>query len=636
MPSFSADDIHEVRDLLKLKGSTTHGTVSFIVSQAIVSEDKYASAAWVMDDAGLPKPVTSPESPASSPLGSPDGRRLAFLSSRGSGTQVHLLDLEGGEAKPCGNLQHVPETIESWSPDGRQLLLTWSVPWPEDELDDVDAKNRPIVVRFLPYKLDGSGPVVGKRTHLVLLNIEDGATRSLVDGDTMVSEAAFSPDGQHIAFVRAREGRQRHLKDIYVIDSNGKGERKLTHDLTSLIGIRWSPDGTVIAVSGSETEGEAVSHLWLIDVRTGERRAAAGKLEVIGSGTTWSADGEQIAVIAEHTGKSSVAVIDVAGATYKVFDRGLRQVSALAAQGDRLVFAAATMRRPSELFTCGWDGGNETRRGNFNGWFKERPRPRVSKRRMSVPDGVGGRELIDVWLLRPPRGEGPWPALVYMHGGPESIVPIEHDRQMYWYELCEKGWLIIAPNAVGSSSYGPEFAQRLRGHWGERDLPQFLAVLDTLRGQGMISDRVACAGKSYGGFLSAWALGHTDCFTAGIISAPVANVLSHQGTSDTGYYVTPYAVHANADEDPATYHRLSPLTMFDKLKAPTLFLQGTEDGRCPAGQTEELFARAIRYTKAEVVMVLYPGGSHSLSASGRPSHRVDYNRRCARWLLDKA
>jgi dipeptidyl aminopeptidase/acylaminoacyl peptidase len=223
-----------------------------------------------------------------------------------------------------------------------------------------------------------------------------------------------------------------------------------------------------------------------------------------------------------------------------------------------------------------------------------------------------------------------------MHGGPESIVPIEHDRQMYWYELCEKGWLVIAPNAVGSSSYGREFAQRLRGHWGERDLPQYLAVIDKLHDEGLVDGRVGCAGKSYGGFLSAWALGHTDRFTAGIISAPVANVLSHQGTSDTGYYVTPYSVDAEANEDMDAYRRLSPLSMFENLKAPTLFLQGAEDARCPLGQTEELFARAIRHSGAEVVMVVYPGGSHLLSASGRPSHRVDYNRRSARWLIDKA
>jgi dipeptidyl aminopeptidase/acylaminoacyl peptidase len=636
MPSFCAEDIYQLQNLTMLKGAPGHAWATFVASQALAEENSYRSVVWGMHGATPPRALTSPGASASSPRVDESGQRLAFLASRGSGKQVHLLELDGGEAQPCGSLPHTPQTIEGWSPDGAELLLTVQVPWAEDELDDLQAKRRPNVARFLPYKLDGSGATVGQRTHLVALNVGSGSMRGLVEGDVDISEAAFSPDGKQVAFVRARHGRQRHRKNLYVADADGGAERQVTDGLSSIIGLRWSPDGGTIALSGSEPEGAAVSYLWLVDVQTGERHRPAGELEIIGSGTTWSADGQNIAVIAEHRGKASVAVINVAQATCRVFDRGLRQVSGLAAQGDHLVFVAATMRRPSEIYTCDWDGGREQQQGRFNSWFAKRPRPRVSMRRMRVPDGLGSSELIDTWVLRPPQGDGPWPALLYMHGGPESIVPIEQDRQMYWYELCERGWVVIAPNAVGSSSYGSEFAQRLRGHWGERDLPQYLAVLEKLHDEGMVDGRVGCAGKSYGGFLSAWALSRTDRFTAGIISAPVANVLSHQGTSDTGYYVTPYAVNAEASEDIETYRRLSPLSMFENLSAPTLFLQGTDDARCPLGQTEELFARAIRQSDAEVVMVTYPGATHSMSASGLPSHRVDYNRRCARWLIDKA
>lgn len=567
----------------------------------------------------------------------PEGRRVAFLSSRDGSKQVHLLDMRGGEARQLGHLAQTPGSIEGWSPDGTQLLLTVSMPWAEDDLDDINAKKRPIVVRFLPYKLDGSGPTVGKRTHLLVMDLRDGSTRAVVEGDVDVSEAAFSPDGHHIAYVRKRSERQRHLKDLVVADSSGNGDRQLTHGLATVMGVRWSPDGRTIAVAGSEVAGEAISQLWLVDVSSGERRrAVSDELEVVGSTTIWSDDGTRIAVVAEHQGRASVAVIDVASGTFQIFYRGLRQATALAAQGGRLVFVAATMRRPMELFSCNWDGSDERQLSRFNAWFAERPRPRVSVRRMRVPDGDGGTDTIDVWLLKPPTGDGPWPALVYMHGGPESFVPIEHGRQMYWFELCEKGWIIIAPNAVGSSSYGTDFVRRLRGKWGEVDLPQYMAALETLHDEGHVDGRVACGGKSYGGFLAAWALGHTDRFTAGVVSAPVANVLSHQGTSDTGFYVTPYAVNAEATEDLEAYRRLSPLFMFEKLNAPTLLLQGQDDARCPIGQSEELFTRVVRNSEADVTMVIYPGGSHTMAASGLPSHREDYNRRSARWLIEKA
>jgi dipeptidyl aminopeptidase/acylaminoacyl peptidase len=638
MPPFLAADIHRLGDLLALEGSVSHGTAAFIVSQADAENDTYRSRVWVLEEGGATRPLTSPAFTASSPRLDGAGGRLAFLSSRGDGgKQVHLLDPRGGEARPCGQVDGSIQSIEGWSPDDRRLLLTVSVPWSEDDLDDTGAKQRPVVVRFLPYKLDGSGPTVGHRTQLVALDTSDGSTRVVAGGDVEVGSAAWSPDGRSVAYIRDRRGRERHRKDLYVVDADGGGERQLTSGLSSVLGLRWAPDGATIAVGGSEVEGEAITFLWLVDVRAGDvRKAVDEELEVLGSSIVWSADGRRLAVVAERRGRASLAVVDVAARQVEVHDRGLRQITALAAWKDRLVFVAATMRRPSEVFSCTWDGEDEQRHTRLNAWFRERPLPRVSLRRMRVPDGKGGSEAIDVWLLKPPEGEGPWPTLFYMHGGPESFVLVDQGRQMYWYELCEKGWMIAAPNAVGSSSYGTEFARRLRGHWGEYDLPQFMAVLDTLHEEGLTNGRIACGGKSYGGFLSAWALGHTDRFTAGIISAPVANVLSHLGTSDTGFYVSPYAMDAEPTEDAEVYKRLSPLHAFDELRAPTLFLHGQEDARCPLGQTEELFTRAVRRSKAEVTMVVYPGGSHTMSSSGRPSHREDYNRRCARWLMEKA
>ncbi|MGY3230898.1 dipeptidyl aminopeptidase/acylaminoacyl peptidase [Luteibacter sp. HA06] len=637
MPAFAPEDIYELRDLTSLGGSCAHDLCTWVVSQAKAGADKYESVVWAARGTAPARPITSRESTASSPVLDPKGEILAFLSSRGKGKQVFLLSVAGGEARSCGHLKHVPKSVEGWSPDGARLLLLLSVPWAEDELDDVEAEHRPVVARFLPYKLDGSGPVVGERSHLAVLDTASGAVQILVGGDVDVREASFSPDGRRIAYVRARAGRQRHLRDLYVASADGSSERQLTHGLATVLGLSWSPDSQLLAVTGSETEGEALKHLFLVDVaRGGHRPAMKGDVEVAAAGCIWASGGDQLAVVVEHRGRASVALVDCGTGDHALVHPALQQVTAITAQRDRLVFVRATMRQPAEVYSCRWDGSDLRRQSEFNSWFKTRTRPRVSMRRMRVPDGAGGDESIDVWLLKPPTGHGPWPTLVYMHGGPESVVPIEHDRQMYWFSLCEQGWMIVAPNAVGSSSYGSAFAQRLRGHWGERDLPQYLAVIDSLCLEGLVGSRVGCAGKSYGGFLAAWALGKTERFTAGIVSAPVANVLSHQGTSDTGFYVTPYAVNAEATEDLEAYRRLSPLLTFEKLKAPTLFLQGEKDARCPLGQSEELFSRAIRESTADVTLVVYPGGDHSMSSSGRPSHRVDYNRRCTHWLLTRA
>ena len=157
-------------------------------------------------------------------------------------------------------------------------------------------------------------------------------------------------------------------------------------------------------------------------------------------------------------------------------------------------------------------------------------------------------------------------------------------------------------------------------------------MIDTLQEEGIASERLACTGKSYGGYLSAWAIGHSDRFKAAVISAPVADLQSHTGTSDTGYYVGPYAMDGEITEVRERYHRLSPVEYCHDVATPTLLLQGEEDRRCPLGQSEEIFANLIRCSKAPVRMVVYPGGSHQLAGSGKPSHRVDYHRRLAGWV----
>ena len=147
-----------------------------------------------------------------------------------------------------------------------------------------------------------------------------------------------------------------------------------------------------------------------------------------------------------------------------------------------------------------------------------------------------------------------------------------------------------------------------------------------------VEARLACTGKSYGGFLSAWAIGNSSRFTSAVVSAPVANIESHLGTSDTGYFVTPYAMGAEPTDADARYHALSPIRYCRQSHTPTLILQGKDDQRCPVGQSEELFANLVRCASAPARLVVYPGGSHDLAATGKPSQRVDYHQRLAAWV----
>jgi dipeptidyl aminopeptidase/acylaminoacyl peptidase len=256
----------------------------------------------------------------------------------------------------------------------------------------------------------------------------------------------------------------------------------------------------------------------------------------------------------------------------------------------------------------------------------------MERRRFQVPDGDGGTETVDGWLLRPPGAQGPTPLLVDVHGGPATYVQFEYGPIAHWSMLWSQGWSILALNAVGSASYGRKFASRLRRRWGELDLPQHLAAVQQLQKEGLCDERLAISGKSYGGYMSAWAIGHTTQFRAAVVMAPVANIEAHYGTSDSGYYSDPYSLGRDGQLDRNVMRHLSPVFHAHNARTPTLILQGDSDQRCPRAQAEELFMILKRRTNVPCELVLYPGGSHKFTSEACLPHRVDAMQRITDWL----
>jgi len=640
MKPFDVDDLYLHSTLQSLRGSPKHPLAVFVRSQPSRKRDSYRATAWCVDtDADeTPRQLTSSESNARSLRLSPDGKTLAFLTRRQGklGTQIYLLPMRGGEAQRLTSLQHTLENIDDWSADGTALLASATVLWEECERDDstLPEGERPLVVQHLPYKMDGSGPTVGKRTHLFRIDIASGEATQITFGDFDVKEASWSPDGKRLAYVRTREKKQRHRMDLWLADADGRNAKQATETLAAVAGVTWSPDGARIVLGGNRTPGDSIDQPWLLRLDDmGLAQLGDDELCLEGDQFVWNADGVRIATVVAMRGMQEICVLDSDRNRVTHFPRRLRHVLQLGQSGDRLAYVCATMRKPEELASCDWDGGSERRHTDFNRrWNRERTPPRVTVRGFDVPDGNGGTERVDAWLLRP-QGNGPFPVMVDMHGGPQSAVLVDFPSHVYWYELVARGWMVLAPNAVGSAGYGAEFARRLIGRWGELDLPQHLAILDQLRREGLIDHRVACTGKSYGGFLSAWSVGRSDAFRAAIVCAPVSDVESHSGTSDTGFYVTPYAMGGEIDQARDRYQRLSPIEYCTHVDAAVLMLQGQDDQRCPLGQSEELYANLLRLSRKAPTMVVYPGGSHGLSGSGRPSHRVDFHRRLVDWVM---
>ncbi|WP_343606263.1 S9 family peptidase [Roseateles sp.] len=613
------------------------------------ADDDYQTHLWLLPlDGGPSNRLTFVPSKNSRPRWSPGGDRIAFLSDRHGGPQqVFLMPADGGEARQITRFAGTVIDL-AWRPDGRQLALVCAVNVDPDQRVDgtreidlqrpIASATAPEVVWRLPYKMDGSGYVLGARLQIVLLDIESQAATPLTRGDCDVGHLAWSRDGRRLAYTRGREDeRESHCTDVWMLDLDGPAQpfpeaRRLTTTVATASWPAFSPDGSTIAFMGAENGGDAIMRLWAVDVASGTTRLVADEdVELFSNPLFWDADGRRLRAMQAWRGVQRIVCIQVdSGEVTPLVEPAAGHVSAMAV-GEVIAYVEEGMDHPIEAHRCNLDGGQARRISDFNGWWRQRHALKLERRRFEVPDGEGGTEQIEGWLLLREGEPSPRRLLVDVHGGPASYVALQFPTTPYWQVLASQGWAILALNAVGSASYGRRFSERLRKCWGRLDLPQYRAAIAALRREGLVDDRVAIAGSSYGGYFSAYATGNCEDFRASVVSAPVGNLETHYGTSDSGYYADPFSMEGKPDANRELMIELSPMAHIGRGRTPTLFLQGKDDERCPKCQSEEMFVKLKRSgTPSE--MVLYPGGDHHTLGQGRPSHRLDGHARIVDWL----
>jgi dipeptidyl aminopeptidase/acylaminoacyl peptidase len=640
---FTVQDLYLHQNPIELDGAPDGRSIACTLHSVDREKDDYVSCIWSLPLQGGPaRQLTRGPGLDKSPRWSPDGKRLAFLSDRGDSVQVYLLPHDGGEAAALGSLPGAVSDLR-WMPDATALVVSAAVTvdpdWRGGRANGRQPKQpkvQPQVAWKLPYKSDGMGYMLAREIHLFLLDARSGEHRQLTDGPFDVLAFGIAPNGRHIAYARSREGRFAHRSDLWVCDADGSHARQLTTDFATVMNPAWSPDGRWIAFSATVEQGDAQTNLYLMEFASGRvRRLGDEDLQVADPDSVfWSRDSASVRFARQHRGRHQLARIQAADGQLEVLVQGDRQFGAIAPVGDDVAYVISHPSQPSEVFLCRLDGHGERQLSDFNPWWKERTPILTEVWEFEVPDGRGGTERIEGWLLRAEGASGPLPLLDDVHGGPASFALLDFDTNIYWQVLCSQGWAVLALNAVGSASYGREFCDRLSGHWGEYDLPQHQAAVRQLQDEGVCDERVAIAGKSYGGYLSGWAIGHTTQFRAAVVMAPVGNIETHYGTSDGGYYADPYYMGTDGHFDRALANQLSPLRHVEKATTPTLFMQGADDERCPKCQSEELFVSLMKAGTTPAELVIYPQEDHHFLGEGTPSVREDAAGRIIDWVKE--
>jgi dipeptidyl aminopeptidase/acylaminoacyl peptidase len=243
----------------------------------------------------------------------------------------------------------------------------------------------------------------------------------------------------------------------------------------------------------------------------------------------------------------------------------------------------------------------------------------------------GGR--VQGWFYEAPGKHGkPAPAVVEIHGGPATLYGFSLFWE--WQVLVARGISVFACNPRGSTGYGQAFAVDNFRDWGPGPQADIEAGLDKLAAAGKIDpERVGVTGGSYGGYLTAWMIGHSDRYKAAVACRGVYDLSVEMTSGDLG---GPLFGHHELGAQPWThpelYREMSPLTYADEIHTPLLIQHAEQDLRCPITQAEQLFS-VLRSLKRPVRLMRVPGESHELTRSGTPFRRVENIERISDWFV---
>ena len=636
------DDYFQIRDVGQPELSPDGQWVVYTVRTKMLKEDKNETRIWMVSaHGGDPLPMSDESVSSSHPRWSPDGKYLAFTSSRNGGkSQVWLLNRLGGEAVRLTDILQGVGDFE-WSPDSTRLVLVLKDPKPEDaeaakEKDKTPPKPKtqpPYVIDRLQFKQDTVGYLDNHRSHLYVFNIEKKSVTQITSGDFDDSEPAWSPDGKTLAFTsnRSTPDPDRNFNtDIWVVDAENTDKGAHLTQITTNPGAdrspSWSPDGKRIAFV-SQIDAKAIDyatqHLAIAPSTGGEEKVLTLALDRSVRRPRFSLDGNSIYFLTEDDGTQNLCRIPANGGDITRPIGGRVTVAYFSLGKDGAIAAQiGTSDRPDEIFLQ--NGSDLTRLTKTNDTLISQLRlSKVEYVHFKSKDGTS----IAGYLYKPVDFDAAkkFPTLLRPHGGPvgQYAASFDHLAELF----AANGYAVLLPNPRGSSGYGQKFCEAIFADWGNKDYQDDMAMVDYALEQGIADpEKLGVGGWSYGGISTNFIITQTTRFKAAITGASEVLYSANYGHD---HYQKLWELELGLPwENRALYDKLSPFYKVTSIATPTLIMGGQIDWNVPIINSEQLYQAMKRVGKVPTELVVYPNEYHGFTA---PSHIKDRLERYLAW-----
>jgi len=592
--------------------------VAYTVSTPSLQDNRNVSRVWVAEVATGKSRQHTGEGPGSDrqPRWSPDGKTLAFVSTRDSGAQVWVLPIAGGDAR---KVSHIADGVFDplWLPDGSGLLVVSDIKWPPNQEIDQRNGDYPTEARIWTGLMwrHWDDFRAGKRQHLFRVDVATGKATDLtpVDHDVPTiatggdGDVTVSPDGKDILVAMHADSTvaDNTNVDLYAID--GPNLHQVTTNRGADNTPRFSPDNRWTSFLSMERAGFEADRVRLMvaDRSTGMGPivdATAGWTLSVGS-YTWCPNSKCIYAVVEERGRDNIYRIDIPGyRRTRVITGGVNTGVQVGPDNKTLIYLHQTNSQPPEV----WVSGKALTHHNDSA-LATLDLPRLEEYGFvgALGDSVFG------WSQKPPSFDPAkkYPLIYLIHGGPQGAWTDSWGPRWNNQMFAARGFVVAEVNFHGSTGYGQKFTDAISQHWGDYPYEDVMKGLDVVARLPYVdSTRMGAAGASYGGYMVYWIAGHTNRFRVLVDHDGVFNTVSMAGSTEELWFTdwefggTPYA-------NRALYEKWSPLNFVGNWKTPMLIVHSQLDYRVDLSEGYQAFT-AAKQMGVDAKFLSFPDEGH--------------------------